>query len=246
MQTISIRLDKETQQLLYSLTFAIIAWYASSLAAVVVQKLSLGTAHQEPLNDLGFYLLPSISVQNVSDMYCYPVALIPLAALCMVHKRYMMVLSRLLVITSFAMGVRTICIAVTLLPSPDTTCVISHTSGSSFLDALQVMFWARFTCADVFFSGHACMLVISSLFVRDYASDILNDNAAKAVVVISWLLTAFGCVLILVARHSYTIAIIVGVMVAFQIHEDYHAYLGVKTEDWFEEKTVEEKRSLLK
>lgn len=238
-------MDKDTQLFLYSLASVLIAWFTASLGAVLAQRYSLQSAHNEPLLDLGFYFLPSVSVRYVCDMFCYPAAVLPLVALLLFHPKYMMVVSRLLMIASFTIAVRVVCMVVTLLPSPDKTCVIAPSSGSVFLDALQVMFWARFTCADVFFSGHACMLVISSLFVRDYAADILDDKIGKVAVVISWLVTATGCIMILIARHSYTIAVLAGIMIAFQLHEDYHAYLGVKPEDWFERSEEVEQKKLL-
>jgi len=168
-------------------------------------------------------------------MVCYPIAVVTLVALVFTHPQPLILSKRVLLILSTIYLLRAICICVTVLPCPDPTCEISPSTGSSFHDALQVMVWLRDTCSDVFFSAHASVLTVSTLFVRDYVVDILDENLCRLAWLSSWVLTATGCLIILMTHKGYTIDVIVGVGVAIAVHDHYHSSLSVKNGEWLEE-----------
>lgn len=174
--------------------------------------------YTSPLYDIGFSTLPHLNHSDLSDYYLNTlIAIVVLKTLVSLKLAdFLVVARRHFFMHGVVFLLRSLSIAVTVLPNPFSHC---KPQVYSYANALQVMRGVQKTCFDVLFSGHSAAFMLFSLhWFRNTENQVLK-----------WLIWpfCFGGMLVLIAtRYHYTIDVLYGALIALSLYGAYHYLIG--------------------
>jgi len=173
------------------------------------------------LPDIFFEFIPYM------DWYVIPSTLVigmGLSTLFFFAFKSAIALQKLLLVHSSIMLIRAVCNFVTSLPDPNPLCQAVIASNTNNTDSIFVVGFFRVVtggfhvCGDVFFSGHVALCVICALGWTQFT----DIRPIKIFVWIAVLVESWG---LMAVRFHYSIDIIFGIWVAFQVWNMYDTYI---------------------
>jgi len=203
--------------------------YWNSLVQLYIQNLVIqkGMENSAPLFDMGFLLLPYISLPLLADYYTTVIICVVMLKSFIVKKLSgtLHIYRRLMIILGLCFLLRSISICITLLPNPWVQCKPQIT-GNYFLGALLIMTGTARTCSDCFFSGHSVMIVLSALIWYTY-----TDTKFLFLRLLFIPMGTFGALSIIATHFHYSIDVMYGCLIALVIWTLYH-YIVNMIESW--------------
>ncbi len=150
-----------------------------------------------------------------SDYLVYPALFVAIVRILCMKRKSFRALRRCMYIVGSAYMLRAFCIFVTVLPNPWTRCV-SKPYDNFLLDALAILSRSRYSCGDVFFSGHTIMFVMEAIVFLYYPVIPYGRWYSYIIPVFVTLFSTFGMISLIFSTLHYTIDVIVGFVVVVQ------------------------------
>jgi hypothetical protein len=197
---------------------------SNAAVGVMLQK-HLGHVTLGPvLYDIGFELLPHIPSRSLGfslpDVFALLTATVTAARLVISFPPHLslIILRRILFISSLAYLSRAVSCPCTLLPNPDSDC-LPVLFQSDFLSIVSIPFGVSITCSDCFFSGHSIPITCSFLVWLYYTPWSLSKMCGLSLSIFS----LFGLIL---THFHYTIDVLYGFVVTSTFWAGYHLVLS--------------------
>jgi len=184
----------------------------------------------EPLKDMLLDNLPYVEEGLIACEIIMLVSLVFSFLIIILHNCTLIILRRVFFIAGLLYSYRSITMALTVLPSPNTMLTCSKipeeefSSETVFKNGFKLFFggwlslWARHKlCGDYIFSGYTMCLVLAWKVVKEYGP--------KVMVMLHWIsliLAMTGVFLLLVGRVSYTLDVIIGYWITTRVWWVYH------------------------
>uniref|UniRef100_A0AC35UAH8 PAP2_C domain-containing protein n=1 Tax=Rhabditophanes sp. KR3021 TaxID=114890 RepID=A0AC35UAH8_9BILA len=186
-----------------------------------------------PLPDISFTLskyTPSLLYYNELIMVILTgTALI----ICIFHKYRWVLVRRLFIIAALLYFGRLFTLFMTQLPKADIyyQCAPKFTDANRtikgvFLRAIEVFFAGGLQvkaegnlCGDYLYSGHTITLVLTALFINEYA-----PKRLKHIHFLTWSLALLGMAFLLISRGHYTIDVVISYWLTTRIFWEYHTF----------------------
>jgi hypothetical protein len=217
------------------ISFLLIAFYLNGISQVSIEKHWMESVMAPTLQDIGFDLLPELTVPNLPDYMIGVLFLFALMIFVLNVKRGL-IFRRLCVTMGFVYILRFITMSVTILPNPYKKCESTDIHENIFIGALKVVIHKRTTCGDVLFSGHASAMTLFVMTFHEYASSSFRFNPTPLVVCV-WVLGIMGWIIIISSRFHYTIDVLIAVLVTVTSFKIYHELARSDTYhllEWYE------------
>lgn len=114
---------------------------------------------------------------------------------------------------------RAISFSLTVLPSPETNCKCEwEHEPETFLRKILNFIYQE-GCNDLIFSGHTAMMLMSSLFLSWYCSDVYNNIFAKLLLV---LYNILGVIVIIGTRLHYSVDTYISTIITTLLFFSFH------------------------
>ena len=162
-----------------------------------------------------FFLVGSVALTMIYFLFVYT-GTDPNVPLRLIFRRMFWILAVLYLF-------RTITISVTILPTTEIHCDLRRATDTSdiFMNAVEII-TGKFTCTDLMFSGHTFIMLIALYFIDTYGQ---FRWGWLRFVVLSVLYGVFvvGAFFIITGLLHYTVDVIVSIMIAYGVYNNYHA-----------------------
>jgi hypothetical protein len=224
--------------------------YINCLSQVYVDRMHWSHfkhGEYKPLPDIGFILLPKLSVTRLPDLWNVFIVVSTLLPVLLLHPHKVKVIRRYAAIQGTCFLLRSITIMATILPNPYSECVnTSSETEVAFIEAFRVMAGARITCGDVLYSGHAANFTLMAMIWQEYGKtytdspqpmDLYDHLEHQSIPPppskfswycsvffprLFWLVAVLGYLIIIACRFHYTVDVVVGIVVVGKQWGLYH------------------------
>jgi hypothetical protein len=204
------------------LVFFFTVTYIMAIVQVLIQNFSVKRKIDRnlPVFDTGFEVFPYIDEELLPDILVS--SLLGFVFLTVFLSRGCSVMislvRRFLTVLGLVYMIRTVSIAITLLPNPYPQCKASE-MGHPMVDALRILAGYTKTCQDCFFSGHSVAISLACLIWFDYL------NAKMWVRLLAIPVGATGAFIIISSHFHYSVDVMFGFLISFLIWKYYHSMI---------------------
>ncbi|ORZ40425.1 hypothetical protein BCR44DRAFT_125312 [Catenaria anguillulae PL171] len=152
--------------------------------------------------------------QDLSDLWVRAATALLFARALTMKRRSLTILRRILYISGAVYLMRAPSVILTVLPNPYIQC-ISNPHPNIFIDAIDLMLQRRYSCGDVFFSGHSIFI---TLVARIYI--MYTDNVV--IHLLACLFTAGGLFSLVFTTYHYSIDVLFAFTIVTALYSIYH------------------------
>lgn len=246
--------DFGTPQFVSGLLWCLFCAWWNSLSQIYVDKMHwahFAEGGNKPLPDIGFILLPRLSISHLPDVWNGVIVIGTLLPVMMFHPDRVKILRRFAAIQGTCFLLRSVTILVTILPNPYDTCANSSSDQEiPFIEAFKVMLGMRVTCGDVLYSGHAANFTLMALVWQEYGHSYVRSKHGRQQHVLDhslvaddqqehteysaewytsiffprmfWGIAVVGYLIIIACRFHYTVDVVVAIVVVAKQWGLYH------------------------
>jgi len=184
------------------------------------------------LEDIGFQYLPYLKDSHSCDTILSVIAAITMLRFAIFPGPMSMritILRRWFISSGILFFIRGFSVTSTILPNPEKNCVSDVTSADSLgmmLEALEVGFLRKRTCADVLYSGHTVNITLCLLVWWNYSH--LCPLSQKTYFsypfgkIITTIICLIGYAIIVMSHFHYTVDVWLGFWITFFVWNYYH------------------------
>jgi membrane-associated phospholipid phosphatase len=204
------------------LVFFLMIAYIMAIVQVLIQNFSVKRKIDRnlPVHDVGFEVLPYIDRDTLPDLLVSGMLALSFFSIFISRGCAIMIVlvRRFLTVLAVVYSIRTISIAITLLPNPFPQCKASE-MGHPMVDALLILAGYAKTCQDCFFSGHSVAISLASLIWFDYL------NARMLFRLLAIPAAIIGAVIIISCHFHYSVDVMFGFLISFLVWKYYHSII---------------------
>ncbi|ORX92404.1 hypothetical protein K493DRAFT_316599 [Basidiobolus meristosporus CBS 931.73] len=206
-----------------SILFILIVVYHMFLIQLLSDQRWAASLIKEPLSDLGFSTVPSLTREWVPDFFVMSLLVVTLSSLTLLARSWLeaiVVLRRFVWLTGTLYLLRSITIIVTTLPCPRDCHPIQINGFRDFLwVGLTMMVGLYKTCSDNIFSGHTMIIVSCMMLWSIYGRN-------KWAILCAYSHGIIGILTIIATRMHYTIDIFLAVLLTFGLYSFYFSLVN--------------------
>ncbi|CEO94871.1 hypothetical protein PBRA_003684 [Plasmodiophora brassicae] len=214
------------KQNVFSAIYFVAAVYFNAVMQVYVSQ---ADDQQGPrLPDVGYELFANVSIGTSWPNYMVLAVAVSSVARLLCDRYRSRTIRRWAFLQGTMFFLRGVCIAVTRLPNPDSTCAaVIPKTDNVFIDAFKVIDLQLVTCRDVLFSGHTTSMMLSALLVHLHtvpdSTTKVGRRLSRAAQFVIWAEVIFGIFTIIASKFHYTIDVVIAVTMSCLLSWFYFA-----------------------
>ncbi|KAK9764765.1 hypothetical protein K7432_007487 [Basidiobolus ranarum] len=205
-------------RLALSILFIIFIVYHMFLVQLLSDQRWTASRIQEPLSDLGFSTVPTLTREWVPDFFVLSLLTVTLSSLMYLARTWLeaiVILRRFVWLTGTLYLLRSVTIIVTTLPCPRDCQPVQIETFREFLwVGLTMMVGLYKTCSDNIFSGHTMIIVSCMTMWSIY-------GRKKWAIACAYAHGIIGILTIIATRMHYTIDIFLAVLLTYGLYSFY-------------------------